>query len=71
MVMQIISITHLPQIAAKASQHYFVSKSSEGNYTRSMIKMLDNEERIEEIAKLLSNENVSEAALATAKELMK
>ena len=69
--MQIISITHLPQIAAKASQHYFVSKFSDGKRTQSTIKKLTNEERVEEIAKLLSNEDVSSAALATAKELMK
>ena len=69
--MQLIAITHLPQIAAKADIHYFVSKQSDENTTRSVIKQLNNNEKIEEIAKMLSNENVTVSAMENAKELMK
>lgn len=67
---QLLAITHLPQIAAKAEQHFFVSKISDSKQTRSLIKQLNKEERIEEIAKMLSNEKISASALETAKELM-
>lgn len=67
---QLLVITHLPQIAAKAEQHFFVSKISDSKSTRSNIKQLNSEERIEEIAKMLSNEKITASALETAKELM-
>ncbi len=69
--MQLIAITHLPQIAAKADVHYFVSKQSDEKMTRSLIKQLNDNEKIEEIAKMLSNENVTVSALENAKELMR
>jgi DNA repair protein RecN (Recombination protein N) len=69
--MQLIAITHLPQIAAKADNHFFVSKQSDEKNTRSVIKQLNKTEKIEEIAKMLSNENVTISALENAKELMK
>ncbi len=67
---QLLAITHLPQIAAKAEQHFFVSKISDSKITRSGIRQLNNNERIEEIAKMLSNEKITASALETAKELM-
>lgn len=67
---QVLCITHLPQIAAKGQSHYFVYKSTENERTVSQIKMLNNEERIIEIAKMLSGNQPGEAALANAKELM-
>jgi DNA repair protein RecN (Recombination protein N) len=68
--MQVIAITHLPQIAGKGQSHYWVFKSNESNTARTRLKKLDPKERVQEIAKMLSNENVSDAALKTAKELM-
>ncbi len=67
---QLIAITHLPQIAAKAEDHYFVSKKSNEEFTRSIIKKLSKEEKIEEIAKMLSNEKVTASALENARQLM-
>jgi len=68
--MQVIAITHLPQIAGKGQSHYWVFKSNESDAARTQLKKLDQKERVHEIAKMLSNEKVSEAALKTAKELM-
>jgi DNA repair protein RecN (Recombination protein N) len=68
--MQVIAITHLPQIAGKGQSHYWVFKTNESNAARTRLKKLDTKERVLEIAKMLSNEKVSDAALKTAKELM-
>jgi DNA repair protein RecN (Recombination protein N) len=68
--MQVIAITHLPQIAGKGQSHYWVYKSNKSEAARTQLKKLDQKERVLEIAKMLSNEKVSEAALKTAKELM-
>ena len=67
---QVLCITHLPQIAAKGNAHYFVYKTNSGNRTLSNIRTLDEEERIMEIAKMLSGNLPGEAALANAKELL-
>lgn len=67
---QIISITHLPQIAGLADSHYSVEKRKSGERVTSSIRKLTNTERIEEIAKLISGEKVSDAALESAKELI-
>jgi DNA repair protein RecN (Recombination protein N) len=67
---QVISITHLPQIAAKAHQHYFVYKESDSKSTSSNIRLLKEEERIEEIAKMLSGAKPTDSARANAKELV-
>jgi len=68
--MQVISISHLAQIAAKGDSHFKVWKeNSEGN-TQTHIKELDADQRLEEIARLLSGEEITEAALANAKQLM-
>ena len=68
---QVLSITHLPQIAAMGSHHYKVSKEETEEGTLSHMKELDQQQRIEEIAQMLSGSDVSEAALANAKELLK
>ena len=68
---QVISITHLPQIAALGSHHYRVSKEETKNGTVSHMTELTNEERITEIAQMLSGSDVSDAAIQNAKELLK
>ncbi|NVO03917.1 MAG: DNA repair protein RecN [Bacteroidetes bacterium] len=68
--MQVIAITHLPQIAAKGKTHYFVYKETDDELTRSAIKKLNNEERVVEIAKMLSGEKMTETAVKAAKELL-
>ena len=68
---QVISITHLPQIAAKGQVHYKVYKQDHEQETVSQIRRLTPEERVEEIALMLSGEKLTEAALQNAKELLK
>ena len=68
--MQIFAITHLPQIAAKGDAHFKVSKSTIGEDTQSELKLLSGEERIVEIAQMLSGTIVSESALNHAKALL-
>jgi DNA repair protein RecN (Recombination protein N) len=67
---QIISITHLPQIAAMADHHFSVEKIQKGNRVTSCIVKLKDDERIREVAKLLSGENITETSLNSAKELI-
>src|SRR5690554_1678270 len=67
---QVISITHLPQIASKGNNHYKVYKSVTEIDTVSDLKLLSKEERIEEIAEMLSGKNFSESALSHAKTLL-
>lgn len=68
--MQVVSITHLPQIAAKGTVHYKVYKMDDENTTTSRIRQLTEEERIREIAQMLSGSSLSEAAVNNAKELL-
>jgi DNA repair protein RecN (Recombination protein N) len=68
---QVISITHLPQIASKGSHHYRVSKEESANGTTSQMQELTQDERVSEIAQMLSGSDVSEAAIANAKQLLK
>ena len=68
--MQVIAITHLPQIAAKADQHLKVAKGIEADRTVSRIRELDSDERVNEIAVMLSSNPPTLAALQTARELM-
>ena len=67
---QVISVTHLPQIASKASSHYRVYKTELSHRTITDIKLLSFEERIEEIAKMLSGKKVTESSIINAKELL-
>tara|TARA_B100000508_G_scaffold55003_3_gene42673 strand:- start:42115 stop:43755 length:1641 start_codon:yes stop_codon:yes gene_type:complete len=68
--MQLIAITHLPQVASKGTQHIRVHKSDEDGQTKTYLSVLSKEERIQEIAKLMSGEKVNEAALQNALNLM-
>ena len=67
---QVISITHLPQIAAMGSHHYKVLKEETDHGTISQMRELSEPERIQEIAQMLSGSDITEAALANAKELL-
>jgi len=68
--MQVFAITHLPQIAAKGDEHFKVFKSTTGEYTQSELKHLSPEERVNEIAEMLSGKDISESALTHAKALL-
>ena len=68
--LQVITITHLPQMASKGKNHLFVYKIDSKEKTTSHIKLLSNEERIDEIAKMLSSGKPTEIALKNAKELL-
>ncbi len=67
---QIVSITHLPQIASLSDEHFSVEKKKIGTRVVSSIRKLHDEEKINEVAKLLSGEDITEAAIKSAKELM-
>ena len=67
---QVITISHLPQIAAKGHQHYFVFKDNTADKSVSKIKLLDDHERSLEIAKMIGGENPSESAIQSARELL-
>jgi DNA repair protein RecN (Recombination protein N) len=67
---QVICITHLPQVAAKGESHYFVYKDNSSDKTVSKIKLLNREERVQELAKMIAGANPSASALASAKELL-
>lgn len=68
--MQVLAITHLPQIAAKGNQHYKVFKSTQGETTVSELKKLSHEERVKEIAEMLSGKDISDSALKHAEALL-
>jgi DNA repair protein RecN (Recombination protein N) len=68
---QVISITHLPQIAALGSTHYKVLKEETSKGTTSRMELLTTDERISEIAQMLSGSDISDAAIANAKQLLK
>jgi len=67
----VIAITHLPQIAGKGNAHFFVYKETDKNSTKTEIKILDPEERVLEIAKMLSGQEVTSASVETARHLLK
>ena len=68
--MQVVCITHLPQIASKGEAHYFVYKNEETARTTTGIRRLNNEDRVEAIAEMLSGKNPGSSALENAKELL-
>lgn len=68
--MQVIAITHLPQVAAKGNAHYRVYKQDTPDRTISNISRLSDNQRVEELAKMLSGAQISEAALQNARELL-
>jgi DNA repair protein RecN (Recombination protein N) len=68
--MQVIAVTHLPQIAGKAQNHYSVFKHSKNNVTYSNIKFLDHKERVTELAKMIGGREITAASIAAAEELL-
>ena len=68
--MQVFAITHLPQVAAKGDAHYLVEKSFEDNGAVTSVRLLDGDERVVEIARMLSGSHVSAAAIQNAKALL-
>lgn len=68
--MQVITITHLPQMASKGDTHFYVYKETKEGFTYSQIKKLTTEERVIEIAKMLSGENPKDSAIQNARELL-
>lgn len=68
---QVIAISHLPQVAAASDHHYYVEKHVENDVTKSSIRLLNEKERIEEIAKMISGEEITDSSKVLAKELMK
>lgn len=67
---QVLAITHLPQVAALSNNHFYISKSYINNKTTTIVKQLNAEEKIHEIARLLSGDEISSSFLASAKELI-
>ncbi len=67
---QVIAISHLPQIAAKANRHYYVYKDSDEAKAVSKIRLLTEDERVEEIAKMITGDKPSQSAITSARELM-
>lgn len=67
---QIISISHLPQVAAKGDTHYFVYKDSQAEKAQSLIKKLEGSDRLEEIAKMIAGDRPSDTARESARELI-
>ena len=68
--MQVINITHLPQVASRGTLHYHVYKEESDHSTNTRVRLLNSEERIQEIARLLSGSTVTEAAVRNARELL-
>ncbi len=68
--MQVFTITHLPQIAAKGNTHFKVFKTDDDNVTHTQLKRLDEDERIVEIAQMLGGVNITESAMAHARQLL-
>ena len=68
---QVLAISHLPQVIAIADYQFFIEKISDEHSTVSIVRLLSDEERVEEIAKMLAGENVTQAALTQARELLK
>jgi len=68
--MQVIAITHLPQIAGKADSHLLAYKQDGDTSTVSSLRILSSEDRVNEIARMLSDETITESAKITARELL-
>ena len=67
---QVLCVTHLAQVASLAHHHFLVSKKEQGGRTISEIKLLEREDRIDEVARMLSGHKITESARASARELM-
>lgn len=68
--MQVVNITHLPQVASRGTKHYHVYKDDSENSTYTRVKLLNHEERVLEVARMLSGSEVTEAAIRNARELL-
>ncbi|MEP0213407.1 MAG: DNA repair protein RecN, partial [Cellulophaga sp.] len=68
--MQIFSITHLPQVASKGNHHYKVYKEDKNNVTHTQMKQLTTEERVVELAEMLGGKDLSDSAIAHARQLL-
>ena len=68
--MQIFSITHLPQVASKGDHHYKVYKEDDNMVTHTKMKKLNTEERIKEVAEMLGGKDLSDSAMAHARQLL-
>ena len=68
--MQVVNITHLPQVASRGKRHYHVYKDDTSDSTFTRVKLLSPDERILEVARLLSGSEVTETALKNARELL-
>ncbi|MDR1644999.1 MAG: DNA repair protein RecN [Tannerellaceae bacterium] len=68
--MQVIAITHLPQIASKGKEHYYVYKQDTSEHTLTQIRKLSPDERVKEVARMLSGATLTEASIANARELL-
>ena len=68
---QVLCITHLPQIAALSDNHYFVSKKVENGKTFTQIRMLNEEDKVCEIAKMIGGDNLSDVAIDNSREMVK
>jgi DNA repair protein RecN (Recombination protein N) len=68
--MQLLAITHLPQVASRGTNHIRVEKQTENGTTKTVLNVLDNNDRVEEIAKLMSGTEINQAAIDNAKNLM-
>lgn len=69
--MQVINITHLPQVASRGSRHFHIYKEDRGDSTITRVKLLSPDERIIEVARLLSGSEVTDTAIKNAKELIR
>ncbi len=68
---QVVTITHLPQIASRAEAHFKIEKELQGGRSITVVRRLDQQERVEEIARMLAGEEVGQSALENARELMR
>ena len=68
--MQVFAITHLPQVASKGNAHYLVYKSAEDGRAHSRIRLIDGEDRVHEVARMLSGSAITPEALANARVLL-
>ena len=67
---QVLCVTHQPQIASLADKHFIVEKSVQGKRTTINVRELDDSQRVDEIARMLAGENVSETAIEHAREML-
>ena len=67
---QVLAITHLPQVAAMSDHHYYIYKVNDTEKTKTIVKPLNNNEKEQEVARLLSGDNITDSFVIAAKELI-